>query len=799
MVRTSQPPAARPSTASGITPSAAWFGDLSSASADAVADTALTIWAHGTEDVRKQRHSAVRLMLGHLSNHQGQTWQERWEASGLNRRGCRVGDLEGLPGEGRGGRRERLTNGFRMVLCMRLIRPTLAALTSNRVIELADTFRQAERDPALDDFFGRIAASHNSALVKRDALTDVALTLLTQDLRFTQLTPGALLKYGLENMELIRSRRPGTANRLEGKAAWAVLCAMGQFPPNTPPTPRACLGQRQLTSEELVDRHGLRNCSVRQLLIDYIERKRQGLDYSTIFGLSRKLSGLFWRQIEALTPEQTDLRIPADVYQQWKAGLQTRVDGGPRKSPEHILAAVRSFYLDLRDWALEEPERWGVWVVPCPVSPNELRVITTRVREATQRMAGRTRERQPLLPALVSHVEDRLAELQSLLLAAEVTPPGEMFRHSGFQWQRSNTHHDRQALTGGITHVRIRNTATGQVRNLGIEEDVAFWTWASVEVLRHAGVRIEEMLELTELSIRQYQRPNGEVIGLLVIAPSKTDRERVVPMSAELFHALATILRRHRGDGRTTRVLRRYDPHERTWSEPLPFLFQRTLSGKGVIGAVGVNQMLHRTCRDLGRTNPAFEDLAFSPHDFRRIFATDLVNSGLPIHIGARLLGHVNLQTTQGYVAVFEEDTVRHYQDFLARRRQQRPVEEYGDVSEREWAEFEEHFDKRKVELGSCARPYATPCRHEHACIRCPMLQVDPKMQPRLLELRKDLRLRRDRAVTEGWRGEIEGIDLTLRLLEEKIRQTSTTTGQSPVGLGMPPLPEIRPKSPSTE
>ncbi|UVJ38193.1 site-specific integrase [Arthrobacter sp. CJ23] len=87
-----------------------------------------------------------------------------------------------------------------------------------------------------------------------------------------------------------------------------------------------------------------------------------------------------------------------------------------------------------------------------------------------------------------------------------------------------------------------------------------------------------------------------------------------------------------------------------------------------VIGAVGVKQMPQRTCRDLARTHPAFEVLAFSPHDFRRIFSTDPVNLGLPIHIGARLLGHVNLQTAQGYVAVFEEDTVRHYRDFLSRR-----------------------------------------------------------------------------------------------------------------------------------
>ena len=368
--------------------------------------------------------------------------------------------------------------------------------------------------------------------------------------------------------------------------------------------------------------------------------------------------------------------------------------------------------------------------MPCPITPAELRVLSRQAREATQRMANRTRERQPLLPALVEHALSRLESLKTLHALAEATPPGQYFQYGGIRWQRSNTQHDRQAAARGITHVRIRDIATGKVRNLAIEEDIAFWTWASIEVLRHAGVRIEEMLELTEVSIRQYERPNGEVIGLLVIAPSKTDRERVVPMPAELFHALATILRRHRRDGRQTRRLQRYDPHERTWSESLPFLFQRTVSGKGIIGATGINQLLQRACQELAGTNPAFAELTFTPHDFRRIFATEMINSGLPIHIGARLLGHINLQTTQGYVAVFEEDTVRHYQTFLAKRRQLRPSEEYKAVSQPEWTDFEEHFDKRKVELGSCARPYAAPCQHEHACVRCPMLQVDPRMQP---------------------------------------------------------------------
>ncbi|WP_229911540.1 hypothetical protein [Streptomyces aurantiogriseus] len=79
-------------------------------------------------------------------------------------------------------------------------------------------------------------------------------------------------------------------------------------------------------------------------------------------------------------------------------------------------------------------------------------------------------------------------------------------------------------------------------------------------------------------------------------------------------------------------------------------------------------------------------------------------------------------------------------------RRALRPEGEYVDVTPEEWAEFEEHFDKRKVELGNCARLYGSPCQHEHACIRCPMLQVSPKMLPRLAELEKDLLLRRKRA-----------------------------------------------------
>ncbi|KZB85903.1 hypothetical protein AVL48_27185 [Amycolatopsis regifaucium] len=143
-----------------------------------------------------------------------------------------------------------------------------------------------------------------------------------------------------------------------------------------------------------------------------------------------------------------------------------------------------------------------------------------------------------------------------------------------------------------------------------------------MEVLRHSGVRVEELVELAHTSIRQYQRPNGEVIALLVITPSKTDRERVIPMSAELFHVIAMIVMRQTAHGPIPSIPR-YDGHERVWTAPMPFLFQRQIGGvRKVTSTATILNNLRKQCQSLGETNPAFRGLHFTPHDFRRLLAT---------------------------------------------------------------------------------------------------------------------------------------------------------------------------------
>lgn len=110
---------------------------------------------------------------------------------------------------------------------------------------------------------------------------------------------------------------------------------------------------------------------------------------------------------------------------------------------------------------------------------------------------------------------------------------------------------------------------------------------------------------------------------------------------------------------------------------------------------------------------------------------------------------------------MFNDDLIRSYRAFLDTRRAARPAEEHREPTDAEWAEFQQH-QKRKLELGDCGRPYATPCNHEHACIRCPMLRVDPRARPRLAAIIDNLRDRIDEARANGWLGEIQGLQISL-------------------------------------
>jgi hypothetical protein len=129
---------------------------------------------------------------------------------------------------------------------------------------------------------------------------------------------------------------------------------------------------------------------------------------------------------------------------------------------------------------------------------------------------------------------------------------------------------------------------------------------------------------------------------------------------------------------------------------------------------------------------------------------------------------------------------INSHREFIARRRALRPSEEYRTPTDDEWDEFLGHFQRRKVSIGTCARAFGTPCIHEHACVRCPLLRPDPAQRPRLIEIRDNLRDRITEAHREGWLGEVEGLQVSLTGAEEKLAQIDRRP--APVNLGTPAL-----------
>jgi hypothetical protein len=739
-------------------------GNLDTATAEQIAAIADQVWP--VTQSRSSDRTGLRALLTLLAEHPGKTWQERWLASGLDAGTTQVRDLFKLPTQ-----REHAGHALKVLFCLRVIRPSLAAFRASRFKHYFQFFEAAQADPDLDRFVELVNQATTSPHYKRCARLDVAGALTTQGIELADLTAEGLLHHAVETR---RGRYGAGYEHHIGHLAWQVLHESGHFPPSVPATLRGAMRAPAMTPAQLVDSYCLVNQDVAEMLTRYLTRRSHDLDYSTLRGLARDLCDIFWREIETINPTQVDLALSEETYQAWRAAVDVRRDGKPRLGAPGIVTNVRALYLDIQGWAAHEPEQWARWAAPCPISGRDGRARAQANRRAKERTDDRTRTLQPLLPVLVAAAEQRRDHLAALLAAATGAEAGQALVVDGRHYSRIFSAGDaRHQRYHGVANVRVHDEQSDTAINLTDAEDAAFWTWACIETLRLTGVRNEEMLELSQLSIRQYIRPNGEVIALLVIAPSKSDRERVIPMTAELFHVIATIIRRLTRDRSAVPLATRYDRHEHVTSEPQPFLFQRTIGQRTeVITPSALRTMLIRLSKTLVEQHPQLAKIRFTPHDFRRLFATDLANNGLPIHIGAALLGHLDVQTFHGYVTVFQEDVIRHYQAHLANRRAARPAADYRPVTDQEWTEFEEHFDKRKVELGQCGRPYAAPCEHEHACIRCPMLHVDPKMLGRLDELHTDLLARRAHAEAQGWLGELEGIDLTMRFLADKSAET---------------------------
>jgi Phage integrase family len=747
------------------------------------------------------RLRGARKFLDWLATFPGSTWQQRWLASGQEE--SPGADWSRLPAgrltaQGESAHAGILGSGLFMLICADVIRPSAAWLISRGSCTLATgiaRYRDAAGFAALDRVIAADPAIINANA--QPAKARIAVIVASKGGLIADITVGDCVEFYDAHSRVRPQGAPGK------NLFYVLLHRLGIFGADAPATLRALCGpaQGQLSATGLVDRCQLRPGPIRDLIIDYLTERRPSLDYSTLNRLALELAGLFWADLEHHHPGIASLHLSPEVAIGWKERLKTKTrmvtDSGtgtrravssPRNSAAGVLSTVRAFYLDIAQWALEEPARWGPWAAPCPVKETELSIKKEK-QAVKARMDQRTRERLPVLPALIRTANELRKAAAERLAAAQQAQPGGTVTVGG--------HTLRVPIIYRTVNARVwaEDIDTGIRRDLTLEESDAFWAWAVIEVLSRTGIRIEELLELTHQAITSYRLPStGELVPLLQIVPSKTGIERLLLVDPELADVLSAIICRIRMPSGAVPLVPAYDYSEKTWMPPMGLLFQRTVGGeKHAFSPRAIYQTFTRTLSASGLTGTGGNPLRFTPHDFRRIFITDAIVNGLPPHIAQIIVGHATIATTMGYKAIYPVEALEAHRSFVARRRAIRSGEEYRTPTDDEWDAFLAHFERRKLSVGTCARAFNTPCIHEHACVRCPMLKPDPAQQPRLEEIRDNLEARITEAKREGWLGEIEGLQVSLVGAKNKLAQLDASTQRraKSIELGIPSFTQI--------
>ncbi|OAA18697.1 hypothetical protein AAY23_111819, partial [Frankia casuarinae] len=271
-----------------------------------------------------------------------------------------------------------LTRGLACLLRMRLVRPSYPFLTTYG----PTTTFAVVRDLVSPELFAcaadaaRACGGH-SENVLRKALNVLTAIVIHTGGSLNEVTTGDLLAFQ-------SATAPSRGRTRDGShLAWQMMVDLGVFPPHS--TLHAAMRTGPQSTAELVDRHGIADRQIRELLIRYLDERRPALDYSTFRMLVGRLAGAFWADLERHHPGIDTLNLPREVTDPWKERLRFPQNGGSRPTRQrHIdtLITVRAFYLDIAEWALSDPS-WAPWAFPSPVRKSDTAGVVKQRRATT--------------------------------------------------------------------------------------------------------------------------------------------------------------------------------------------------------------------------------------------------------------------------------------------------------------------------------------------------------------------------------------------------------------------------------
>jgi hypothetical protein len=327
----------------------------------------------GRANLDQERRRGLIRVLDWLEAQPGDTWQDRWITSGADAAGNPAwrGLLAGwLAATGRGPRDPEHVSllagrAIMLLICADVIRPSLGWLLAPATPAGLSAEMARVRDPAgFAALAAAVQAAHVNSHTTQLALRRIAAILAAKGGPVADITIGDCLELLQIAGELLRS------SDATSPYFYQLLRAAGIFGAAAPPG-RALRTQGQLGCEQLIDRYGIECRPVRDLLVDYLRERQPAVDYPTLHKLSYVLGRLFWRDLELHHPGIASLHLPAEAAAAWKQRITTKTTrsrsaGGDiteanasRVNAFDHLVTVRAFYLDLAQWAADDPARWG--------------------------------------------------------------------------------------------------------------------------------------------------------------------------------------------------------------------------------------------------------------------------------------------------------------------------------------------------------------------------------------------------------------------------------------------------------
>lgn len=393
----------------------------------------LPVWPGPQYDHRDQLEQlkGARTVLGWLAGHPGAGWQQRWIAASCDEGAGWIDEL--LATDPRVCARLELRAGLSMLLLCRVVLPSYTFLADYQPYNLYLDVQQVHRPQV----FARLRAGGPELGLDRRQL-DGGLRLLAKLVLHTGREVDQL---AAEDIQAYRawSIRESRRSKTGIHASWTLLRQVVDLGEHA--TLREALRFGQRPTAELVDRYRIQCRPVRGLLIRYLDERRPAMDHGSFLALVTVLVRNFWVDIEHHHPGIDTLRLPDEVAEAWKLRMAVVSKHGEagriRKNKLDVLMRVRAFYLDLAEWAVEDPATWAPWAVPSPVRPADLAGMGKQRHQTTAAMHQRVRERLPHLPVLADTAAQHAAGQAAFLHAAEATGDGDVFEHDGRRWRRT--------------------------------------------------------------------------------------------------------------------------------------------------------------------------------------------------------------------------------------------------------------------------------------------------------------------------------------------------------------------------